>query len=187
MQIKKTHIDVLLERMATDDNNAFRLFYDYYYFQVYRFSSYFVRSSCLIEEVVSDVFCIIWQNRKKLSQIKQFDKYLYAITRNKALYYLRREGKVVLTGLEQASNMLSNDINPEYLAIDEELTVSFKKAVEELPERCRLIFLMSREEKLKYKEIAEILCISEKTVNAQMVLAIKKLTKRLEKIVFFLF
>jgi RNA polymerase sigma-70 factor (ECF subfamily) len=171
--------------MAADDNAAFRLFYDHYYLKVYRFASYFIGSSLLIEEIVSDIFCIIWQNRGKLSRIDHFENYLYTITKNRAFYY-RNENKMSFTELDSISDMLSDKEDPEYIAVDKELTVSLKEAIEELPERCRLIFLMAREEGLKYKEIAEILSISEKTVNAQMVLAIKKLTKRLRNIFFFL-
>lgn len=173
------HMNILLRKIAEDDNDAFCVFYDNYYLQVYRFASYFADSSLLIEEIVSDVFCIIWQNRKKLSLIESFEKYLYTITKNKALYYLRKENKITFTELESVSDTLSHDINPEYLTVDSEMAIFLKEAIEELPERCRLIFLMAREEGLKYKEIAEILSISEKTVNAQMVLAIKKLSKRL--------
>jgi len=70
--------------------------------------------------------------------------------------------------------------------VDKEFADSLKQAVDELPDRCRIIFMMAREEGLRYKEIADILSISEKTVNAQMVLAIKKLTKRLGNIVHFI-
>jgi len=177
----------LLLQIADDDNEAFRLFYDRYYLQVYRFVSYFVDSSLLKEEIVSDVFCIIWQNRKRLSGIDSFEAYLYTIAKNRAFYYLKNENKVTMADLDSISDTLSSEVDPEYLTIDKELTVSLKQAIDELPERCRLIFLMAREEGLKYKEIAGILSISEKTVNAQMVLAIKKLAKRLGDIVLFLF
>ena len=89
--------EILLKQIAAGDNDAFRLFYDRYYLQVYRFASYFVESSLLIEEIVSDVFCIIWQRREKLSQIEYFERYLYTITKNKAFYYLRNEQKISFT------------------------------------------------------------------------------------------
>lgn len=184
--MEEKNTDVLLKQIAAGDNDAFRLFYDRYYLQIYRFASYFVDSSLLIEEIVSDVFCIIWQRREKLSQIDFFERYLYTITKNKAFYYLRNESKITLTELDPLSAQFADEEDPEYLVVDKELTVSLKEAVDDLPERCRLIFMMAREEGLKYKEIAEILSISEKTVNAQMVLAIKRLTKRLGDIILFI-
>ncbi|NJK98274.1 MAG: sigma-70 family RNA polymerase sigma factor [Bacteroidales bacterium] len=58
---------------------------------------------------------------------------------------------------------------------------AIENAINDLPERCRLVFLLAKEESLKYREIAEILSISEKTVNAQIVTAIKKLGNSLRK------
>lgn len=178
---------LLLQKIATGDNDAFRIFYDRYYLQLFRFSSYFVKSFQLVEEIVSDTFCTIWQNRKKIPDIENFEGYLYTIVKNRAIYYLNHENKLSVTEVDFIpQDLLSDDETPESLAIDKEFTLSFKNALDDLPERCRLIFLMAREEGLKYKEIAKILNISEKTVNAQMVLAIKKLSKQLGKIVFFI-
>ncbi|MDR1368720.1 MAG: RNA polymerase sigma-70 factor [Dysgonamonadaceae bacterium] len=187
--ISSENTKFLLRKIAAGDSDAFRSFYDYYYSQIYRFSSYFVKSPQVVEEIVSDVFCTIWQHRKKITEIDNFEGYLYTITKNRALYYLRQDNRILLTDLDLdliSDEILSHDENPEMLVIDNEFSAAFKNAVDELPEKCRLIFLLAREEGLKYKEIAEKLSISEKTVNAQMVLAIKKLTARLGKILFFI-
>lgn len=189
MGIEKKETEFLLRKIATGDNDAFRSFYDRYYLQIYRFASYFVKSSQIVEEIVSDVFCTIWQYRKKIIEIDNFEGYLYTITKNKALYYLKNDHKAILTDVDLdtiSDEMLLHNENPEYIAIDKEFSVAFRNAIDKLPERCRLIFLMAREDKLKYKEIAEKLSISEKTVNAQMVSAIKKLSERLGKILYFI-
>lgn len=188
MKEEDKDIKLLLQKIAEGDNHAFRSFYDRYYSQVYRFSSYFVKPTEVIEEIVSDVFCTIWLHRKKILTIENFEGYLYTITKNKALYYIKQNNKILLTDVDMNSisnEWISQGENPESLAIDNEFSTAFKNAINELPERCRIIFLMAREEGLKYKEIAEILSISEKTVNAQMVLAIKKLAKQLGNILHF--
>lgn len=180
--------NVLLQKIALDDNDAFRTFYDRYYLKVYQFSSYFVRSQQLIEEIVSDVFCAIWQNRKKNTGIKNFEGYLYTITKNRAIYYLKQEKFFFIDeSYQDFINLIKDDKTPEFLIIDEEITLILKDAINELPERCRIIFLMAREQGLKYREIAKVLSISEKTVNAQMVIAIKKLAKKVGDIVFLFF
>lgn len=187
MKNQKKDTKLLVRNIAMGDEVAFRRFFDLYYLDVYRFSSYFVKSTQAIEEIVSDVFCVIWQNRKRIVKIENFEGYLYTITKNKALRYHKFENKTISTETDFIhNNSLFHNETPEYLAIDKELSMALKGAVDKLPERCRLIFLMAREEKLKYKEIAQILSISEKTVNAQMVLAIKKLTKQLGNILFFI-
>lgn len=182
----KSEVESLLVRIAEDDSNAFRLFYDIFYIQVYKFTSYFIKAPNQREEIVSDVFFSIWQNRKNNCKIKDIKAYLYIVTKNKALSYLDAENKLLFSPIDySSSDALSYNETPEDLIIDEELSNAVKSAIEMLPERCRLIFLMAREHGLKYKEIAEILSISEKTVNAQMVLAIKKMTVLLNR--FFLF
>ena len=82
----------------------------------------------------------------------------------------------------------SADDTPEEQLLSEELCKAITQAVNQLPERCKLVFLMAKEQGLKYKEIAKILQISEKTVNAQMVIALKKLNlimRQYMKSVFF--
>jgi len=182
-------MEFLLSQIAEGDNNAFRMFYDYYYPKIYKYASYFVKMKDAREEIVSDVFFNFWQNRKKISGIENLDGYLYIITRNKAFAYIKENtSSSDISAIEQVpQDKISHHETPEHIVVDEELSTAIKNAIDELPERCRLIFLMAREEGLKYKEIAGILSISEKTVNAQMVLAIKKLSKSLGKYFVFLF
>lgn len=172
--------------MASGGDAAFRAFYDGYYYQIYRYASCFVASRQLVEEIVSDVFCAIWQNRKRIAGIGNFEGYLYTITKNRALYYLSREHKLSLADMDIAFHDLPDHETPEIRAIENEFNTALQNAIDELPEKCRRIFLLAREEGLKYREIAEKLSISEKTVNAQMVLAIKKLSKKTGKLFFFL-
>lgn len=172
----------LLERIANDDSRAFRIFYDKCYIQIYRFTSYFVRNEETKEEIVSDVFFSVWQNRKKLMEIDDITAYLYITTRNRTLYYINKSHDSVEVAIDSLPfGIVSHESTPEEELINEELKATINSAINELPERCKLIFLMAKEENLKYREIAEILSISEKTVNAQIVIAIKKLTVTLQK------
>jgi len=187
MEKLQENTSMLLQKIASEDNDAFRIFYDRYYLRVYQYSSYFVQSQQLIEEIVSDVFCAIWQNRKKNTEIKNFEGYLYSITKHRAFYYIKQENRLSTDEIQQVPHdLMKHNETPEIMAIDEEINSALQKAINELPERCRIIFLMAREEGLKYREIAKLLSISEKTVNAQMVLAIKRLTKKLGNIAFLL-
>lgn len=172
----------LLQQVAKDDNKAFESFYDLYFKRVARFASYFVKSDMLCQEIISDVFFAVWQNRKKLPLIQNIEAYLYTSVRNRALYYLNQSHTVGQIPVNELSiGILSDNRTPEDITLTEELQLVINNAIADLPERCRLVFLMSREEELKYKEIAEILSISEKTVNAQMVSAIKKIGQALQK------
>ena len=172
----------LIGKIAADDSDAFTRFYDLFYAKVYRFSGYFLKSDILCQEVVSDVFLGIWQSRKKLVHVENIESYLYTSTRNKAFSYLKDIKKISRASLgELPIGIISDDRTPEEIIVTKELKKVIDDSIEALPDRCRLIFLMAREEGLKYREIAKILSLSEKTINAQMVTAIRKLGTALQK------
>lgn len=177
----------LINRIAEEDNGAFRIFYNNYYVKVYRYASYFVKKKEIREEITSDVFSFIWLNRKRLPKIENLEGYLYTIIRNTSLSYIKEKGNDLISLEELLPDKHSNVITPEDHYVEKELSDAIQGAIDNLPERCRLIFLLAREDRLKYSEIAEKLSISEKTVNAQMVLAIKKLSNALKRILTILF
>ncbi|NJO69456.1 MAG: RNA polymerase sigma-70 factor [Bacteroidetes bacterium] len=154
--------------------------YDLLYLRLYRFSGYFVKSAELREEIVSDVFLSLWQNRHTLAKIENFEAYVFTVARNRALYYIKKK-KADLLDFDHTAIEIVPENSPESLVINSELKTAIENAINDLPERCRLVFLLAKEESLKYREIAEILSISEKTVNAQIVTAIKKLGNSLRK------
>jgi RNA polymerase sigma-70 factor (family 1) len=174
-------IQKLLLRIAKNDSEAFREFYDLFYASVYRFSGYYIKLEELRQETVSDVFFAIWQSRSKLPEISNIEAYLYTSTKNRANFYLRQNTHQTVAFDELPVDIFIHNETPEEFTINEELKRIIQTSIQDLPERCRLIFRMAREEGLKYRDIAEVLSISEKTVNAQMVTAIKKLGNVLQK------
>jgi len=172
----------LLNLISLDDRNAFRTFYDMAYPIIYRFTHYFLPAKNDCEEVVSEVFYIIWKQKDSLTTINDLKAWLYIICRNEAFHYIKQR--------EYQSNICIDDI-PIILKIDaltiegeiieKEMLDIYNKAVEELPERCKLIFLMVREERLKHKEVAKILSITEGTVEQQMNIAIRKIVSVIKK------
>lgn len=165
---------LLIQKISQGDSNAFRLFYDIYYERINRFVSYLIVEAEVKEDIISDVFVSIWQEREKLKRVQYFDSYLYALVRNKALDSISRSKKSI--SLDHISlGIVSTDPMPDEAIESKELNEKINKAINDLPERCKLIFLMAKEEDLSYKDIARILTISEKTVNAQMVIAFKRL------------
>lgn len=173
--------DRLLERVAAGDRNAFRVFYDIVYPKVYQFVHYFLPNKADCEEVVSEVFYIFWERRQSLIDIRELKAWLYIVCRNEAFHYLKQK--------EKYTNILIDDMPVELLIdkkniegdiIEDEMLQVYNNAVTKLPERCKLIFLMIREEHLKYKEVAQILSITEGTVEQQMNIAIRKIVAIVE-------
>lgn len=175
-----------LIKISDGDSDVFRLFYNENYIQIYRIVSYYIASREAREEVVSDVFFKIWTNRKKLTKIDNIDSYLFILARNESFDYIKKTKEAISID-DLPIGIVSQEMKPDDSIIDKELNLQIEKSIQELPYNCKLIFLMVREQGLKYKEVASILNISEKTVNAQMVIAIKKLSKALLKYFYIFF
>jgi RNA polymerase sigma-70 factor (ECF subfamily) len=177
----------LIFKIADGDTHAFKDFYDLYSDKVYQFSSYFIKDAETCEEVVSDVFMNIWHNKERLIEIENLDAYLYIITRNKSYNYIDKESRIPDSKSELTSELQIENTDPETILLTKELERTINLSIQELPERCRIIFLMSREGNLKYHEIAKILSISEKTVHAQIVTALKKMNTSLKRYLYVFF
>jgi RNA polymerase sigma-70 factor (family 1) len=168
------------------DPDAFRKFYDIYFRKVHQFTGYFIKSDAIGEEIVSDVFLTVWITREKLAEIENIEAYLYTITRNKAFNYLNKEAREPDFTAELPIEFSERSNNPEEMVLTEELRQVIQSSINELPEKCKMVFLMSRDEGMRYQDIARILSISEKTVNAQIVTALRKLHLALQKYLFIL-
>jgi RNA polymerase sigma-70 factor (ECF subfamily) len=171
----------LILKVSQDDEIAFSKLYDIYFSKVFSFAGCFIRSVESRKEVVSDVFFSLWSNRARLPGIASFESYLFIITRNKSVDYLDRFKQIPAYMLDSSFEIMEEKDTPEFNMIYNELEALINKSISELPERCRLIFLLSRDEGFTYNQIADILSLSESTVNGQMVIAIRKLGEALRK------
>lgn len=173
----------LLVDIAEGDTGAFSRFYDLFYPSIYKFSRYFTKSEELCKEIVSDVFYNLWQSRKNLKHIDNIENYIFIVTKNQAIKYHTNKTKHQYEPVETLpGEFFIETSTPENALMNKELGEVLTKAINELPERCKLIFLLAREQNLKHKEIAEILSISEHTVHAQLTIASKKIAEILENI-----
>jgi len=161
-----------------DDMRAYRELCDLFYQRLNRTAYAFLKSKEPAEEIVSDVFIKVWQMRTKLMEIENLSVYLYTVTRNLCLKYITRQYKNPVTSLDMMHFETSIDFNtPEEICISADIMKRIRIALDELPPKCRLILQLVKEDGLRYKEVAEILHISELTVRNQLVIAVKKLGK----------
>ena len=123
------------------------------------------------------MFFSVWQSRKRLKEIDNIDTYLYISVRNESFRYQARNKDLNRASLNELLPLMEEEDegSPEEHLELKEMREMLDKAIDELPEKCRLVFLMSREEGLKTKEIAEILSVQESTVRVQMKIAIENL------------
>ena len=138
----------------------------------------YVKSSQIAEELVSDVFFALWENRKQLVEITNFDAYIYRIAKFRVLKYLR-DNKTLTVDLDEVPIELFafTETTPEDDYISRELIDALNEAIEQLPTKSKLAFKLVREDGMKYKDAAEHLGISVKTLAAQLTYAMKKIAK----------
>ncbi len=166
----------MINELMHNDEYAFKKMYYSYYAQLCQFAFLFLKSKELSEEVVSDVFLKIWINREKLRKIKNIKSYLYTAVRNQSIDYIRLQKPYEKDAIGiYEIEIVSTDPIAEDTIMQNEKKELLQKAVDELPEKCRLILRMHLNDQLSYKEIAEILNISRKTVETQITIAIRKL------------
>ena len=180
----KNPIPGLLKKIAREDcESSFRNFFDRFYPRLFELALYYTKNQALAEEVVSDVFLKVWTNRQHLEKISDIKAYLFIAVKRQSLNYLRRIPSAPF--LNVYDQKLSHSIdyrNPENIMVSQEMLQAFSASIHRLPEKCRLVFKLVKEEKLKYREVAHLLQISEKTVEMHVGNALKKLRKDLEHI-----
>lgn len=171
------NINILIQDISKrDSETALKYLYRHYFDKLMRYISIYIKSEQTAEEIISDVFFTIWQNRKSLAEIKNFNAYIYTITRNRSIDYLR----VKKIDFEQLSEIpvdlyFRTDTTPEDDMISKELAKTLDNAINSLPNQCKTAFKLIREDKINYKDTAEIMNISVKTVEAHISKAIKVL------------
>lgn len=159
-----------------DDIHAYDALYIICFPVLTRFAYSFIKSRELAEEIASDVLIRVWNRRGKLHEISDFRLYLYISTRNAALNALKKQRQSHYFSLDETSVwMKTDDATPEQLFITAELQKKIQAAIHQLPPKCRLIYKLVKEDGLKYREAAELLHLSVKTVEAQMGIAMKRL------------
>ncbi len=169
-----------IQAMAADDSRVFKQFFDACYPRFYRLAFYYVRSDVLSEELVSDVFLKIWNNRKRLPEIEQLDFYFFQSVKNQALTYLKRESKLHDAEDSTPKSRRIEYNQPENLLLAKELAAHIEASVSQLPEKCEMIFRLVREDGMSYKAVAQLLDLAPKTVENQMCIALKKIKAALD-------
>jgi RNA polymerase sigma-70 factor (ECF subfamily) len=138
----------------------------------------FLKSPEDAKEIVQDVFISVWNNRERLQLESDLKAYLYAATKNKCLNFIQKR-KLPTVSLNIATADANTDYNPEAELEVAELRAEIFDEVSKLPVKCREIFILSRQDGMSHKKIAQYLGISEKTVENQIGIALKRIRQRL--------
>ena len=170
----------IFDAIRNNDRQAFERLFKHSYRPLTAYAFRFVRDLPTAENIVQDVFLKLWQNRRDMNITTSLDHYLFRAVRNHSLNFLdkaRVRSAYLRLQVERDEN--NEDYKGYYPEIG--LLEIIEKAISALPEKRQEIFRLAREEGLKYREIADQLNISVKTVEAQMSLALKQLRESLKK------
>ena len=160
-----------------DDDKAFESLFYTLNTALIKFSMMYIHQKEVAEEIVSDVFVKCWVNRKSLGEVRNIDTYLFVAVKNQSLNHLKKYSHIHLVQVEDTNEVrFVKPFTPQEALEKKELLFKMEQSIEELPQQCRIIFRLIKEEGIKYKEVAEILNISPRTVQTQLFRAMKKLS-----------
>jgi len=173
-------VDQLITTLKSGDITAFEMLFRTYYQPLCNYAYTFVQDRDEAEEIVQSTFLNVWEKRDNLSIHTGVKPYLYAMVRNASLNVLKHE-KIKQQHVTMELAVAERSVESVTRTVmASELETKIYKAMDKLPEQCRLVFKLSRFEELKYSEIAEQLNISIKTVENQMGKALKIMRDQLK-------
>lgn len=167
----------LQRRIAVyEDETAYKELFLILFTSLTRFSAGIVQSKETAEEIVSDVFISIWNNRSQLNEIEDLQLYIFIAVKNNSLRKLKQQSRNTTISIDEMNVELDSLYqNPEEKFLSDESLQHIETAINHLPHRAKLIFKLAKEDRMRYKDIASLLGISVKTVDHQLSIALRKI------------
>jgi|SRR5690625_2959910 len=172
---------LLFERIAEGDALAFRELFNLFKGRLYAAALKVTKSKHAAEDIVQEVFVSLWEGRSNLNNVENPTSYIFTIAYNKSFRYLKK-----VAADAELYQSLRNNIKKTHNDVEEKLEAKtaqqfISQIIEKLPPRRKLIYKLSREKGLNYKQIAEQLDISPLTVKKQMAIALRSIRTGLAK------
>ncbi len=182
-ELRSESDELLVREIREGDQFALKELFRRYYSGLFRFAFRTVHSKEDVEDMVEAVFEKLWMNRRNLDPAKAIRLFLYKAVQNQTVDFMRRKGRSRLTVSSDVDTDEENQSRVEAISssdpsqelVERELEAAVKKALERLPKKTKVVFTLNRQDGLTYSEIAELLGISVRTVEHQIVRALKLL------------
>ncbi|MEW6196106.1 MAG: RNA polymerase sigma-70 factor [Bacteroidota bacterium] len=172
----------LLKLVKKGEHHALETLYRRYFHMLCSFAHKYVRSNLISEEVVSDVFLYIWLKREEMKIPNNLRAYLFTAVKNRSMNYLQSDNRHFEDiYFVEKNRSLSADSADSHI-LQQELEDEIEKIISQLPPKRQLIFRMNRIDGLKYKEIAQVLSITVRTVQNHMVEAVRFIANHYSRI-----
>lgn len=177
MELSQKQIESILLRISRhDDEKALKELFDAYYGKFSETAKFYVKDHSAAQEIVSDVFIKLWNNRSNIEKVANIKSYLYVAIKRQSLNYIRDNSKKIHQSLDTSDVNIVVELNsPEKMLLTIELVEVLNRAVQELPSKCRLVYVLVKDDGMKYQEVAETLSISVKTVEMHVGKALKRI------------
>lgn len=169
----------LLISFSKGDRHAFEVLYTRYWESLFKTASRIMNDTEIARDVVQDVFVSLYERKEEI-RILNVNAYLFQCVKLKC-FMLLRSGKITEKHLGRINQVMMANVVDEEMSI-KELEAALKKEIENLPDKCRQVFYLSRYELQSNQKIAETLNISKKTVEHQITKALKRLRLTVDKL-----
>ncbi|WP_346237648.1 RNA polymerase sigma-70 factor [Niabella insulamsoli] len=160
------------------DSVQYKTVFDLHYEALYGYACSILKAETYVDDIIQNIFVKLWQGREKIRP-ETVKSYLYTSVRNECLNQLKH--KVVQTNHAQSTLMAAGRFDHHHQAEEKELHEKIQYLVNQLPEKCAAVFFLCRQSGFSYKEVAEAMGISVKTVENQMSKALKFLRNGLSE------
>jgi RNA polymerase sigma-70 factor (family 1) len=180
--------DLFAGKLTQGDAKAFESLFRLYYTRLTLFANRFLNDIPAAEEIVSDVFAMLWERGHEINFTGTVSSYLFKTVQNRCINYIKHQQieNLYVNYLER-NNLLNEAVHAaESRYLEKEMAQQIDIALASLPVKCREIFMMSRFDHKKYNEIASELSLSPKTVERQISIALDKLRQLLKHVTYLL-
>lgn len=172
----------LFQKVKAGDHKSFEILFEKYYNNLCNYAFLYLNDVSKTEELVSDVYINIWENRKRIDIKANLKSYIYRCTRNAVISDMRKNKRPGPSLLKESKSNEKFVDSPETLLIREEVADVCYKMMQRLPKQAGLVFRLHKMDGLSYKQIAEILDLSVKTVENHMGRALKMMRSMYDEI-----
>ncbi len=171
---RRGRADELFDQIKSGDQKALELLFSIYFSRLNDFARNVVKDDVISQDIVQDVFVKVWEKRIVIESIN-LEAYLFRLVRNRCIDYIKhlkvvnnRMNEILISSKYEELYRIDFIGNEPYVLIEHELKLKIEKTIQNLPDRCREVFILSRINGLKNKEIAEKLNINIKNVERHL-------------------
>lgn len=185
---EKSNFDdhIWLENIRKGDEESFEFLFKKYYLPLTRFAWRYVDSKAIAEELVQELFTVLWEQRGEWNAKGSVRSYLYKSVRNFSINHLKHQDVKNRYNKLWSSQRRNSEIEFYDEIREQQILKAITAAIEDLPPRSKMTYKLHRYDGLTYGEISEVMDVSVKTVESQMTRTLKVLRERLEYLIFLL-